>query len=157
LADLEPRNVALRTELAILLRRHGLAKASRTEYEKILPSTASDPRTRADTLKALGELDEQLGEPRRALTRYAQALKLASQALYLRKELTQKIIAIHRSLDSLRDLLKEYEATWKNRGHFEWDTLARLYEELGDEENALAAFRKAAAAEPQTVETRVKM
>ena len=32
------------------------------------------------------------------------------------------------------------------------DTLARLYEELGDEEKALAAYRKAAAAEPQAVD-----
>src|SRR5262249_41992476 len=127
---------------------------SRDEYEKTLPALRADPKLRADALKAIGEIEEELGERPKALTRYQAALALVPEGYYLRKELVERIIGIHRKTDNLRALIREYE---KSRGRVEQEALAGLYEEVGDEEKALAAYRKLVGAQPQAVEIRQKL
>src|SRR5690606_18354203 len=78
---------------------------------------------------------------------------------YLRKELTERIVEIHRRRQTLATLLGELEKEWKvsARGHFEWDVLGRLYEETGRPEKALEAYRKAVGKAPHELETQRRL
>ena len=62
-------------------------------------------------------------------------------------ELTGRIIDIYRRKQQLAALLADYEKEWPegSRGHFEWDTLGKLYEETGAQDKAIAALQKAVA------------
>lgn len=156
LVALEPRNVFLRLELAQALARAGLHKQAIAQYEKILGRT-SDTSTRADALKEIGALQTKMGLDEQAIATYRKAMKLTARGHWLRKELTDRIIAIHRKKEQLKQLITHYEKTWRRRGHFEHDVLARLYDETGDEEKAIKSYRAALRARRHAIDTRARL
>ena len=56
-------------------------------------------------------------------------------------------------------LLAQYEKEWPEgaRGHFEWNTLGKLYEETGAQDKAIAALKKAVAKAPWELETQRRL
>ncbi len=69
------------------------------------------------------------------------------------------MIDIYRKKQALPALLAEYEKTWPegSRGHFEWDTLGKLYEETGAQDKAIAALKKAVGKASFELETQRKL
>ena len=88
-----------------------------------------------------------MGKDDEAVAEYRRAIKLAPKGYYLEVELTGRVIDIYRRKQALPALLAEYEKAWPegSRGHFEWDTLGKLYEETGAQDKAIAALKKAVA------------
>ncbi|MEO8553069.1 MAG: HEAT repeat domain-containing protein, partial [Kofleriaceae bacterium] len=78
---------------------------------------------------------------------------------YLEVELTGRIIDIYRRKQALPALLALYEKEWPEgaRGHFEWNTLGRLYEETGAQDKAIAALKKAVAKSAFELETQRRL
>src|SRR3954463_14454746 len=100
-----------------------------------------------------------MGQDDEAVVEYRRAIKLAPKGYYLEVELTGRIIDIYRRKQSLAALLAQYEKEWAEaaRGHFEWDTLGKLYEETGAQDKAIAALKRAVAKAPWELETQRRL
>lgn len=156
LVALEPKNLFLRIELAQALAKSGHEQEAIVQYEGILKRTG-DSAARADVLKEIGALQAKLGKEKEAIATYQKAMALTAGGHWLRRELTEKIIAIYRQKEDLKSLIAEYEKSWQRRGAFEHDVLGRLYDETGDEAKALKAYRAALKSQPQAIDTRVRL
>ena len=155
LLALAPQSTTIQVEVAtvlVRLKRHPEALA---QYQQVLKRT-QDTAVRADILREMGKLEESLGHHDAAIATYRKAMRLAAHGHFLRKELTDRIISIHRHRDDLATLIRYYERKWKRRGHFEWEVLARLYDETGSEEHATKAYRQALTSNPRAIETRTR-
>jgi tetratricopeptide (TPR) repeat protein len=157
LLALEPRNRDLRVEFAQMLTRNLMYAEALVEYEALIKSFAGDSVRSAQLCKALGEVYERMGKDAEAKQAYERAMRFTVAGHGLREELTKKIIAIFRRKHDLRSLLTEYERAWKAKGFFEWTMLATLYDELGEDEKAISAYRTALRMNAQAVEWRSKL
>ncbi|MGE5180934.1 MAG: HEAT repeat domain-containing protein, partial [Acidobacteriota bacterium] len=106
-----------------------------------------------------GQALEGMGKDDEAVAEYRRAIKLAPKGYYLETELTGRIIDIYRRKQALGQLLAQMEKQWPeaSRGHFEWSTLGKLYEETGAQDKAIAALKKAVAKAPWELETQRRL
>jgi tetratricopeptide (TPR) repeat protein/HEAT repeat protein len=156
---LAPKDVQLRLELGDSLSqggRHDDAIAVYRATEKLL---GADPSRRVEVVARIGQALEAKGDDDAAVAEYRRAIKLAPKGYYIENELTARIVDIYRKQQKLPQLTAQYEKQWPaaRRGHFEWDTLARLYEETGQQDKAIAAYRKAVAKAPWELETQRRL
>ncbi len=156
LIQLQPKNVFLRIELAQALAQNGNIEQAIAQFRDTLKRTRNSA-TKADLLKEIGTLLAQQDKDMEAVATYRKAMRLTASGHWLRKELTQRIITIYRQNEDLRGLIAYYEKTWKRRGYFEHQTLGQLYDETGDEDKALRAYRAALSSAPHEVETRSRL
>ena len=157
--ELEPKNAQLwleRGDAMLAAKKHELALESYDAAEKLL---GSDPARRMEVVSRRGQALDAMGQLDRAVDEYQRAIKLAPKGYYLEVELTNRIIDIFRRKQDLTGLLAKYEAQWKvaARGHFEWSTLGKLYEETGGQDKAIAAFKQAAAKAPWEIDTQRRL
>jgi superkiller protein 3 len=157
LLALDPADATLRRELAEALATHGLPKEAAAEWRRLAEQAKNDPPRNAEAWKRVGELDEAAGDDAAALEAYHKTWSIVPTGHYLRREAAEKIIGVHRRKDDLRALVGAWERDWTRRGFFEWDTLARLYDELGDPTRAEECFKKALAADPHAIEARRRL
>ncbi|MGE3768717.1 MAG: tetratricopeptide repeat protein, partial [Kofleriaceae bacterium] len=156
---LDPKNAQLwieRGDAMLAAEKREIALESYAAAEKLL---GRDPAKRVEVVSRRGQAYEGLGKDDEAIAEYRRAIKLAPKGYYLEVELTGRIIDIYRKKQALPALLAEYEKAWSegSRGHFEWDTLGRLYEETGAQDKAIAALKKAVAKAPWELETQRKL
>lgn len=145
--DLEPGNAQLwmeRGDAMLAAGKRDVALESYASAEKLL---GSDPQKRIEVVSRRGQALEGMGKDDEAVVEYRRAIKLAPKGYYLEVELTGRIVDIYRRKQALPALLAEYEKAWGEgaRGHFEWSTLGKLYEETGAQDKAIAALKKAVA------------
>jgi tetratricopeptide (TPR) repeat protein len=157
--ELDPRNAQLwieRGDAMLAAGKRDLALESYTAAEKLL---GADPAKRVDVVARRGQALEGIGKEDEAIVEYRRAIKLAPKGYYLEVELTGRIIDIYRRKQSLAALLAQYEKDWPEgaRGHFEWDTLGKLYEETGAQDKAIAALKRAVAKAPWELETQRRL
>ncbi len=151
--ELDPRDVTARVDYADALAKHDRGAEALAEYEEAEKRLATDPPRRVEVMVRRGAVLAALGRDDDAVAVYQKAEGELPRAHYLRREIAERTIALFRKKQDLRGLLALYEKTWRDRGHFEWDTLGRLYEETGDVDKALECYRKAVAASPSELET----
>jgi tetratricopeptide (TPR) repeat protein len=156
---LAPQDVQARVELGEALAQHGQHQAAIDVLEDAIARLRADPARQIELMTRMGAIHESAGQESEAVRVYRQALARAGSAQYLRKELTERILESHRRRQALPELVTEYEKTWPaaRRGHFEWDVLARLYEETGDQEKAVAAYRMATRKAPHELDTQRRL
>jgi tetratricopeptide (TPR) repeat protein len=157
--ELDPKNAQLwleRGDAMLAAGKRDVALDSYTAAEKLL---GADPAKRVEVVARRGQALEGLGKDDDAVAEYRRAIKLAPKGYYLEVELTGRIIDIHRRKQSLAQLLAHYEKDWPepSRGHFEWDTLGKLYEETGAQDKAIAALKRAVAKAPWELETQRRL
>ena len=157
--ELDPRNAQLwieRGDAMLAAGKRDVALDSYTAAEKLL---GSDPAKRVEVVARRGQALEGMGKDDEAVVEYRRAIKLAPKGYYLEVELTGRIIDIYRRKQALAALLAQYEKEWPEaaRGHFEWDTLGKLYEETGAQDKAIAALKKAVAKAPWELETQRRL
>ncbi|HYU15367.1 MAG TPA: tetratricopeptide repeat protein, partial [Candidatus Acidoferrum sp.] len=157
--EIDPADVQVRLDLADALSRHKRFDDAIAALRKAEGQLGSDPARRVDVISRIGQTFEAAGKDDDALREYRRAMSATQKGYFLRKELTERIIEIHRRKQDLNVFLAELEKDWKpgTRGYFEWDVLARLYEEAGMQEKALDAYRKAVAAAPHELETQRRL
>lgn len=156
---LEPGNVALRLELGDALVAAGKHDDAIAVYQDAEGRLGSDPARKVEVVARLGQAHEQKGDDAAAITTYRRAIKLVPRGYYLETELTARIVDIYRRKQDLATLLAYYEKEWPaaRRGAFEWGTLARLYEETGDQDQAVTAYQKAVAKAPYELEVQRRL
>jgi cellulose synthase operon protein C len=157
LQALEPNSLALRGEWAeALVRLEQLREAVEvlTDLER---RHGGDVVKRLEVMKRRGELLEKLGDDAGAAQLYRDAFGQAPRSHWLRRDLFDRVAAVARKRDALRPLLAECERSFKDRGFFEWSALARLYDEVGEPQKALDAYRKANEKDRFAVETRERL
>ncbi|NVB79374.1 MAG: tetratricopeptide repeat protein [Kofleriaceae bacterium] len=157
--DLDPRNAQLwieRGDAMLAAGKRDIALDSYTAAEKLL---GSDPARRVEVVARRGQALEGMGKDDEAVVEYRRAIKLAPKGYYLEVELTGRIVDIYRRKQALPQLLAQYEKEWPegSRGHFEWNTLGRLYEETGAQDKAIAALKKAVAKSAFELETQRRL
>jgi tetratricopeptide (TPR) repeat protein len=159
LLALEPQSAQLwleRGDAMLAAGRREQALESYAAGERLL---GGDPARRIEVISRRGQALEGLGKDDEAVAEYRRAIKLAPRGYYLEVELTGRIVDIYRRKQALPQLLAEYEAAWpeRARGHFEWSTLGRLYEETGAQDKAIAALRRAVARAAYELDTQRRL
>lgn len=157
--EVDPRNAQLwieRGDAMLGAGKRDIALESYTAAEKLL---GADPAKRVEVVARRGQALEGMAKDDEAVGEYRRAIKLAPKGYYLEVELTGRIIDIYRRKQSLAQLLAQYEKEWPDsaRGHFEWDTLGKLYEETGAQDKAIAALKRAVARAPWELETQRRL
>jgi len=157
--ELDPKNAQLwieRGDAMLAAGKRDVALDSYTAAEKLL---GADPAKRVEVVARRGQALEGMGKDDEAVVEYRRAIKLAPKGYYLEVELTGRIIDIYRRKQSLPALLAQCEKDWPEpaRGHFEWDTLGKLYEETGAQDKAIAALKRAVAKAPWELETQRRL
>jgi tetratricopeptide (TPR) repeat protein len=156
LVQLAPKNGMLRIEYAQALARSGHEELAIAQYRTLLKHT-SDSAMRADLLKEIGALLNKKGKDGEAIETYRKAMSLTAEGHWLRRDLTARIIEIYRRKGQLKQLIAHYEKTWKKRDHFRWDTLGKLYDQVGDESRAKQAYLAALKTNASSIDTRVRL
>jgi tetratricopeptide (TPR) repeat protein len=157
--ELDPKNAQLwieRGDAMLAAGKRDLALESYTAAEKLL---GHDPAKRVEVVARRGQALEGMAKDDEAVGEYRRAIKLAPRGYYLEVELTGRIIDIYRRKQSLAVLLSQYEKEWPEatRGHFEWDTLGKLYEETGVQDKAIGALKRAVGKAPWELETQRRL
>jgi len=157
LLKLDPRNRLLRLEFAQVLTRNLMYKQALTEYRKLLKRYSGNSKWTADLWKEIGKVHERMGKDGDAKKSYEKAMRYLTASHWMRTELVQRIIAIHRRKNALRSLISEFEKKWRSRGFFQWSILASLYDEVGEDDKAIRAYRRALKVKPYAIDVRAKL
>jgi tetratricopeptide (TPR) repeat protein/HEAT repeat protein len=158
LIALDPNDVDVRRELAEALAAKKRAPEALAAYREIAPRLASRPEKAAEAWRRIGELSEEAGDDVAALEAYRKGFAMLPRTNYLRRDLIDKIIALYGKKDDLRSLITIEEKTPPSaRGFAEWETLARLYDQVGDAVGAIAAYKKALAADRHALDARKRL
>jgi tetratricopeptide (TPR) repeat protein len=157
--ELDPGDAQLRLDLADALARFKRFDEAIAALRVAEGRLKADPARRVEVISRIGQTYEAAGKEDDAIREYRRAMAATQKGYYLRKELTERIIEIHRHKQTLTVLVGQLESEWKpgSRGYFEWDVMARLHEETGNQEKALEAYRKAVAAAPFELETQRRL
>ena len=156
---LDPADVQVRLDLADMLSKNKRFDEAIATLRAAEGRLRSDPARRVDVIARIGQVHEAAGKDDDAIREYRRAMAATQRGYFLRKDLTERIIEIHRRKQDLNVLVAQLEKEWKpgSRDYFEWDVLARLYEETGMQEKALDAYRKAVARAPHELETQRRL
>ncbi|HET6611830.1 MAG TPA: HEAT repeat domain-containing protein [Kofleriaceae bacterium] len=156
---LAPRDVQARIELGDALAAAGKYDGAIAAYRKAEPLLKSDPQRRVDVIARIGAALDGAGKLDDAVREYRRAMGMTRRGYYLREELTARIVDIYRRRQDLSTLIAALEKKWppSRRGHFEHATLAKLYEQTGDPQRAVEAYKKAVRAAPLELDTQRKL
>jgi HEAT repeat protein/tetratricopeptide (TPR) repeat protein len=161
LVKTDPFNPHLRFELPAALASRGRVDEAIAEYDAVARGAGKDGKTRVAAMKEIGALLEERGELDRALETYRAALKLLAPDHYLAHEVEDRIVGVYRKRDDLRGLIAWYEGrgagAGAGAGAHQLALLAGLYEEVGRDEDAIGAYKKALARGPAAVELRLRL
>ena len=145
----------VRAELGRELLLRGAYDRAAAEYKTVVRAAAGDNRVLAPALRDYGKALEKLGKTDEALTQFRRALDLAGES-GVRREIEQAIVETYRQKDRLPELIAELEKRASPRAD-DLRTLGSLYEETGQVEKALAAYRRALAADSKDLATHLKV
>lgn len=143
LIELDPRNEYLRMEYAQVLVKYKRFEKALEQYDELIKLAGRDTKARATTMRDKGDVLERMGEYDRAIETYRKAMGLMRQGHWLHNELRTRVVEVYRKADRLPELIEEYEQTWSSPNYDQSMTLARLYDELGREQEAIEYFRRA--------------
>jgi tetratricopeptide (TPR) repeat protein len=137
----------------------GKPVAARTSYIEAEKRLRSDPERRLTAMTNAGVALERQGKIDDALAQWEATLDAVPRGFYMRAEIVRRIIATERNRKRLGDAERRLEARWpeRRRGYFEWSTLGELYDERGELDQALAAYRRALAIAPTELPTQRKL
>lgn len=149
--------LSLRRELAETLAHAGKSKEALAEWRSL--AQAGDSSKRAEAELRIGELCEATQDDLGALAAYQRALSGLPSQHPLRRELLEHLIGLQRKRGELPALIAqlEKERPPATRSFTDWELFARLYDERGDSQGAIAAYRQALRREPHSVDIRRRL
>lgn len=156
LTELNPGDLRLKIKLARALNRAQQRAAALSQLRQVL-AREGDTARKAEVLKQMGEILHAMDRHKEAVVTYRKAMALAPRGHWLRREITEKIIAVFRQQEDLRTLIKDLEKRYKRRGAFEHQVLGRLYDEVGDQDRAKRAYQAALNKEPHSIKIRLRL
>jgi len=157
LVALDPGNRMLRMEFAQMLTRNLKYEEALAEYRALLKRYRGNSRYMADLYKQIGKVYEKMGKDQKARETYWKAMRYLTANHWMRNELYQRIIAIYRRKNALRSLVGKLEKKWRSRGFFQWKILSALYDEVGEDDKAIRAYKAALRLRPRAIDVRAKL
>lgn len=145
-----------RTAFARALTALGHHQRAIEEYERVVTSLRGDNRVLAPVLRELGQAQLGAGQVQEAIATFQRALRVAGRESGVRAEIYDGMVEAYRRGDRLAELITELEAGGGG-GFEEHELVARLHDELGHEEEALTAYRRALGSNPRHIDTRVRL
>ena len=109
IAQLDPKNIFSRIELADLFREQELYTQAIKQHEAIVELKGDDPYRACLSLREIGKIQEEMREYDAAIQNYDKALALTGQGNWLRKDLNQRIIGIYAHNGDWPGLVTYYE------------------------------------------------
>ena len=109
------------------------------EDAKKIASSADKEQIELD----IAVLYEQEGNDDEALSRYEALSKRLGASHWMQRELSSRIIEIHRRKGNIAELAKVLETQWKSPSYQQHLELANLYEETSNPDKALEHLKKA--------------
>lgn len=156
LVKLQPTSMFVRGELGRELFQRGEYVRAEAEFKELVQAVAGDNRALAPALKDLGKAQARAHENKEALATLKKALTVAGQDAAVRAEVYETITELYRADGQLPVLVTELEKEHPN-DYPRLALLGALYEEVGDGEKALAAYRRALAIQPRQIDLRLKV
>ena len=153
--QMSPRNTQAREELARALGSAKLYEEALEQWREVLKQRGRG-MARADVLRQIGLLEEERGRWQEAVKVYREAMEMTQGGHWLRKELGERILQIHREQGKLMDLVGYMQAK-KRKDAAELAMLARLFDELGRDKEAREAYGKALKAAPRDSRLRLRL
>ncbi|MCP3918174.1 MAG: tetratricopeptide repeat protein [bacterium] len=147
LAELAPDNFHLRLEAATALADNGLSEEALVEFETAESLAGGDNAKRCRVLAEMGRLHEQRSDGEAALGVYARAIGLMGRGNWLKRELYERVLALHQRSGTLPALVASSRAdSGANAQDLDAREFhARVLAATGDWEAATGVLRAAAA------------
>ena len=152
LTSLEPRNLFLRIEHARALVSAGRLQLALEIWQDIRKRAGADDKIKVLAVREIGGLLDRLGQQNAAVDIYRNTLKGLPAEHWAQLELQEGLIAVYRRQGRLGSYIAELEK--KRRSYPILLLLAGLYEELGNDKKALAAYRSAVEQRPANPDAR---
>ncbi len=145
LAELDPESFSARMAAGETLARHGLAEEAIAEYTIAKRLAGEDSARACRALAEIGRLDEQLGRGGDALAAYAEAIAQMARGNWLKRELEERILALHERTGELAKLVEHARVRVQTRPDDldARELLARALEKSGARDEALAILDRA--------------
>ncbi len=156
LVALNPRSEYLRLEYAQILIRYKRFDKALVQYESLLKLAGRDAKTKATTMRDMGDLYEKMGKTEKALKTFKKAQSLMKKGHWLHRALEQRIVGLYRRTDKLNELIALYEKRWRNPNYDQAMLLGDLYDEIGQEDKALTQYQRAIRKNSRQPDPRVK-
>jgi tetratricopeptide (TPR) repeat protein len=151
-----PASASVRRELADALVTRRLFSDAITEFQALTRALAGDNRVLPPVLRDLGRAQMQVGQLDDALVTFRRALALAGAGTGVRRELLDDLTELH----TRRHDLDAWVTELAQQGGASWERLmllGRLHAEQGRSEQAIAAYRRAAALRPGDIDALVQL
>jgi tetratricopeptide (TPR) repeat protein len=146
----------VRKELGSELLQRGHAELAEAEFRKLVQAAAGDNRALAPALRDLGKALAKQKKMDEALEILMRARAIAGDQAGIRAEILALLTDVFREQGRLTELVEILEREG-GRDFHRLATIGQLYEETGQVDKALAAYRKALEAQGRDIDTRVKL
>lgn len=148
--------VFVRTELARALASRGAWDLAVAEYRRVLGGLRGDNRVLPPVLLQLARAELETGEVEGSIATLERALRLSGPRAGVRAEIYEQMLAAYRRSDRLEELAARLRREAGRRFEAN-ELLGRIEDELGHDEEALSAYRRALRARPRDIDTRLRM
>ena len=159
IAELDPKNIFARIELADLFREQELYEQAIAQHEAIIQFKADDPYRVCLSRREIGNIHEANGDYETAIQIYDTALALTAPGNWLRKDLQQRIIGIYAADGNWEGLIEYYqkklEATPNEPERL--GLLASAYIENQQLDEGITTYQKAVALAPTDATLRLSL
>lgn len=149
-------SVFLRSELARALGAAGEWAQAVAEYEQVIRSLRGDNRVLPPVLLELSRAQLESGDAEPSIETLDRALRIAGRQAGIRAEIYDQMLIAYRRSDRLPELAERLRRE-AGQGFEASALLGRIEDELGNDEEALAAYRRALRARGNDIDTRVRI
>ncbi|MFT5432300.1 MAG: tetratricopeptide (TPR) repeat protein, partial [Myxococcota bacterium] len=150
-----PRDKFLRVELARTFTNAGRNSLAKMAWKDVLSMAGSDQKLKVLAVRELGQVLGRLAEYDAAIAVHRDALAELPAEHWAVFELQEGLISVYRNQGRLEVYIKTLE---KRRSAYPvLLLLAQLYEEVGDDRKALAAYRTAVKKRPANVDAQASL
>lgn len=147
-------SVYLRTEFARALAAAREWARAVEEYERVIRALSGDNRVLPPVLLELSRAQLETGDVQGSIATLDRALRAAGPQAGVRAEIYHQMSTAYRRTDRLGELAERLRRDG-GRGFEASALLAQIEDELGNDEAALEAYRRALRARPNDIDTRV--
>ncbi len=157
LISLEPNSLFIRRELSQIYAQNRLYADARQVLEDGLKLSSTRKEDKEQLELDIAMLYEQEGNDTEALNRYNALSKKLGTSHWMQRELTARIIEIHRRQGDIAGLVATLEKTWKSPTYDQMLELADLYAETSQPSKAQEYLQKAISKSPKLPEAHEKL
>ena len=145
----------VRTELARALSERGKHERAVAEYERVLRGLRGDNRVIGPVLRDLARAQLDAGQTEEAIATLDRALSKVGRTSGIRREIYDVMVDAYRRGERLPELAEQLQG--RARDFDAVELLGRIHDELGNEAEALEAYRHALRLNGRDIDTRVRI